>query len=101
MSHALLGLGYPYPRGWVGQGVSLQVVGGAGSVEVLDLGEVGVVGVPLHTRLLSHGAHGGPRGADGLVQLHGGLGNPSAGFPHALGPALHLVFACHERNYYT
>jgi hypothetical protein len=35
------------------------------------------------------------------VQLHGSLGDPSAGLLHALGPALHLVFSWHRRNYYT
>src|SRR3712207_8243360 len=37
----------------------------AGLVEVLELGEVGVVGVPLYPRLLGYGAHRGPCRADG------------------------------------
>ena len=57
---ALLGIGDLRPTRWVRHGVPLQVVGRARLVEVLELGEVGVVGVPLHPRLLGYGAHGGP-----------------------------------------
>jgi hypothetical protein len=50
----------------------------AGLVEVSQLGDVSVVGVPLDPRLLSDGAHGRTQGTYGPMQLDGRVDDPLA-----------------------
>jgi hypothetical protein len=62
-------------RLWIGRGVRHYVVGRASRKQSTLIGKVPVNGEPLHARPLGYSADGGLGGAQGLVQLHGRLGD--------------------------